>query len=112
VSDRWTGRTGIGYNTAATPDVTVTPLLPEARRWTLTAGAGFRMTDRLSADAGFEYVFQDDRRGRVRPRTRRSQPAEELNVGGYEGNAWILGVTVVYRPGGALPRAPWGAPER
>ena len=98
-SDRWDLRTGIVYNDAAASDVTVTPLLPEVDRVTLAIGAGYRISDRFRADAGFEYIFPNERRGRVRPRTSRTQTAAELNVGEYESRGLAFGATLVYRLG-------------
>ncbi|HEX7049679.1 MAG TPA: outer membrane protein transport protein [Longimicrobiales bacterium] len=98
-NDRLALRTGILYNDAATPDVTVTPLLPEGQRITLTGGLGYRFSSRFTADAGLEVIFQEERRGRVRPRESRRQTAADLNVGVYEGNALVIGLTLSYRFG-------------
>ncbi len=95
----WAVRGGVVYTEAAVPDVSVTPLLPEEDRFTLSLGLGYRFTDRFRADAGFEYIFAAERRGRVRPRTRREQTAAELNVGEYESRALAFGATLVYRLG-------------
>ncbi len=100
LSSLWALRAGIIYNNAAEPDVSVSPLLPEARRWTFSTGLGYRIADRFHADAGVEYVAQADRRGHVRPRTSRAQTAAELNRGTYESHAVAVGITLWYGFGG------------
>lgn len=100
----WRVRAGIIYNNAAEPPVSVSPLLPEARRWTFSTGLGYRITENLLADAGFEYVAQADRRGHVRPRTSRAQTASEINRGVYDSHAVAVGVTLRYRFGVPLTR--------
>ncbi len=89
-------RGGILYNTAAAPDVTVTPLLPEARRIAFASGLGYRITERFSADLGLEVLLQQERRGRVRPRISRSQTAADLNVGDYSAHGIFGGITLSY----------------
>lgn len=101
-SERLALRGGILYNDAATPDVSVTPLLIEGERVTFAGGLGYRITDRFSADAGFEVVLQEDRRGSVRPRTSSDQTAAELNVGNYSAKALVWGLTLSYRLGQLL----------
>jgi long-chain fatty acid transport protein len=100
LAEDWAIRAGIIYNNAAEPDVSVSPLLAEARRWSFTTGFGYRISDRFRGDAGVEYVAQADRRGHVRPRTSRAQTAAELNRGVYEAHAVVVGVTLRYGFGG------------
>lgn len=97
----WAFRGGVVYNNAAESDVSVSPLLPEARRWTFTTGLGYRIADHFRADAGFEYVAQADRRGHVRPRTSRAQTAAQINRGTYESHALAVGLTLRYTFTGA-----------
>lgn len=99
LSRLWAVRGGIYYNNAAEPDNSVSPLLPEARRWTFSTGFGYRIADRFYADTGVEYVSQADRRGHVRPRTSRTQTAAEINRGTYESHAVAVGVTLWYALG-------------
>lgn len=96
IAPLWAIRAGIYYNNAAEPDIGVSPLLPEARRWAFTTGVGYRIAKRFHGDVGFEYLAQADRRGRVRPQTSRDQTAAELNVGIYEAHAVAVGVTLSY----------------
>jgi long-chain fatty acid transport protein len=90
-------RAGFLFNTAATPDETVTPILPEAKRWLLTAGLGYDFGT-IRADLVYNFVNQDDRRGRVRS-PQPGQSAESLNVGTYESTAHLFGITLSYGMG-------------
>ncbi|HSL70298.1 MAG TPA: outer membrane protein transport protein [Longimicrobiales bacterium] len=94
--DQLTVRAGVLYNTAAAPDVTVTPLLPEAQRTSFAGGIGYRLSDRLTADAGIEVLVQSDRRGSVRPRNSRAETAADLNAGPYEAHGVFGGITISY----------------
>jgi len=94
-------RAGFIYNTAATPDETVTPLLPEAERNYYTAGIGYRVGG-ARIDLGYQFIDQADRRGRVRGRPTRDLTAEELNRGLFTGTGHVLGLTISYAFGGAL----------
>lgn len=89
-------RGGILRNTAAAPAVTVNPLLPEAKRTSFAGGLGYRLAERVSADLGVEVLLQDERRGRVRPRTNRTQTARELNEGRYSAHAVFVSLTLSY----------------
>jgi long-chain fatty acid transport protein len=100
LAEPWALRAGIFYNSAAEPAVSVSPLLPEARRWSFTAGLGYRLADRLYADAGIELITQADRRGHVRPRTSRAETAAELNRGTYDAHGVAVAVTLWYGVGG------------
>jgi len=60
-----TFRGGYLHHQGAAPAQTVTPLLPEGARNELTVGLGWQMSPKLHADFGYQYIRQDDRRGRV-----------------------------------------------
>lgn len=94
-------RGGFIYNTNATPDETVTPILPEAERNYVTLGVGSWLTDRLRADIYYNWVNQAARRGRVRDSWTVPVPAEQLNIGVYTNEAHLVGVTLAYRFGDA-----------
>jgi long-chain fatty acid transport protein len=87
-------RGGFVYNTPATPDETVTPILPEAERWLLTAGVGYDF-GAVRVDAFYNFVNQADRRGRVRS-PQPGQSGETMNVGVYESTAHLFGLTLSY----------------
>lgn len=99
-TDLFDVRAGFIYNTAATPDETVTPILPEAERQLYTLGLGYDFGG-LRADAFYNYVNQADRRGRVRSELPGSFTTEDLNVGVYSTTAHLLGLTLSYSLGGA-----------
>jgi long-chain fatty acid transport protein len=64
-SSTLTFRGGYLYHLGAAPDETVTPLLPEGARNEFTLGLGWQVSQKLKADFGYQYIRQDDRRGRV-----------------------------------------------
>jgi len=94
-------RGGFIYNTAAEKRYSVSPLLPEAERNYITAGAGYRFDNGLGIDVGYQHIDQSARRGRVRGRSpgMTLEQLQALNVGVYEVDAHVLGVTLSYRFG-------------
>lgn len=94
VSEMLALRGGWVYNTAATPRAT--PLLPEGERNYYSVGIGYRIGERLNADAMAMALVQEDRRGAVRP--------GEPEVGVYTADGVLFGLTLSYRLGG--PRSP------
>jgi long-chain fatty acid transport protein len=96
LTDAFTLRGGYLFNQAAAPDRTVTPLLPEANRNHLTAGLGWHATDVVEVNVAYQYLGQNDRRGRVRDeRVGEEDPsAEDLNSGLYSFNAHLIGTTI------------------
>jgi long-chain fatty acid transport protein len=87
-------RAGFVANNAATPDQTVTPILPEAKRWLLTGGLGYDFGI-VRLDVFYNYLNQADRRGRVRSPPA-DVPGETLNVGSYATTTHLLGLTFSY----------------
>ena len=67
----------------------MTPLLPENDRNALTVGLGYQLTPGLHADLAYQYIKQNDRRGRVF-----SQAVG--NTGLYSLHAHLLGLGVAY----------------
>jgi len=100
-SDALTVRAGFVYNTAAQREFSVSPLLPEAERNYYSAGLGYRFSDALQIDLGYQLVDQSDRRGRVRPLREGTsdEAARALNVGLYTAEAHVFNVTLSYRFG-------------
>lgn len=88
-SDRLALRGGFIWHTAAAPDQTVTPLLPEGERNEYTIGLGYALTPRLQLDAAYQFLRQAKRRGRVQEAL--------INTGLYEFNAHLVGLTVTAR---------------
>ncbi len=88
-SDKLSLRGGYLYHTAALPDSFVTPLLPEAPRHEFTIGVGYQLTNQLHADLAYQYVEQQDRRGRV-------FETSVGNTGLYTSSAHLFGVGLAY----------------
>lgn len=86
----WFGRAGVSYTTAAAPDETVTPLLPDMNRINYSIGAGLPFGERYMLDAGFLRVSTSGRRGRLGDRPNRSLTAEQLNNGFFTLDANIF----------------------
>lgn len=83
-SAKLTLRGGYLYHTAASPVDFVTPLLPEAPRNEFTAGVGYDFTPKLHGDFAYQYIAQQDRRGRV-------FPLPVSNTGLYDFSAHLFG---------------------
>ena len=93
-------RGGWIYNTEASPDEAVTPVLPEAERNLVTAGFGYR-AGRFEIDGYYNWIDQADRRGRVRDELPGVTDPLDLNTGVYSSTGHIIGITLTYLPGGA-----------
>lgn len=94
VDPRLTLRAGYLYNTAASPDAVVTPLLPEAERHHATLGFGLHLTGMTEINVSYQRLLQTDRRGRVRGPTEGEPPTTALNNGLYEFGAHLFGATL------------------
>jgi len=97
VTDALSLRAGYIYNTAATPEGSVSPFLPEGERNYYTAGLGFRLPMGLQLDAYYQFIDQEERRGRVRAALPGQDPVA-LNVGTYTLDAHIVGFTASFQP--------------
>ncbi len=87
-------RLGYTYAQGAAPSKTVTPLLPDANRNLITLGAGWRLGRGVVLDLAYQYVRQDDRRGRVVDPAPGTEPTPALNSGLYRIRAHVASVTV------------------
>ncbi len=92
--NNWEWRVGFAGVSAAAPDVTVTPILPDQDRMNYTAGLGIPLTKGLVLDAAYAYVWTPGRAGRIVDRTSRSQTAAQLNGGVYTLQANIFSLTL------------------
>jgi len=93
-TDKLDLRAGYIYHTGAAPPSVVTPLLPEGERNEFTIGLGFQFSRTLRADAAYQYLKQQDRRGRTGEFPSGVQPDLSLNDGLYAFNAHLFGLTI------------------
>ena len=96
MTGRTTLRGGFVANTAAAPDETVTPNLPEAARVQLAAGLGQALTNKLRLDLYYLHLFQEDRRGRTTDGGL-AVPTTAVNNGVYSFHANLFGASLVWR---------------
>jgi long-chain fatty acid transport protein len=87
-------RGGYIYHTAAAPAEVVTPLLPEGKRHEFTVGLGFQVHTKLRADFAYQYLAQQDRRGRTEEFPSGTEPDLSLNRGLYAFNAHLIAITL------------------
>ena len=92
VNPKLTVRGGFLTHAAAAPDVTVTPLLPEAGRVEGVIGAGYQLSPGIRVDAAYQIIKQSDRRGRVVDYTPGVTDPATVNSGVYKFSANLFGV--------------------
>jgi long-chain fatty acid transport protein len=93
-TDKLAVRAGYIYHTGAAPAAVVTPLLPEGERNEFTIGLGYQFTSQVRADAAYQYLIQQDRRGRTGEFPSGVAPDLSLNNGLYAFNAHLFGLTI------------------
>jgi long-chain fatty acid transport protein len=93
-SPKVTLRGGLLFHTAAAPDQTVTPLLPEGARAEGTLGLGIRLGPRARLDLAYQYIRQQDRRGRVTDPPARGPAGRSANNGLYTSKANLFGASL------------------
>ena len=93
-----TFRGGYAFNSAAAPDETVTPLLPEAKRNHFTGGVSWTPAPKVSLDVAYQFIAHADRRGRTVNPPSGTAPTVDLNSGVYRSRSDLVGVTLTYRP--------------
>ncbi len=89
--NRWNVRAGFLFHSAAAPPQTVTPLLPEGERAEATFGLGYTFSPQIRLDVAYQYIKQQDRRGRITEAPSRGSLA--ANTGIYTGGANLFGAT-------------------
>ncbi len=89
-------RAGFSASTAAAPDETVTPLLPDQDRGLGMIGAGLPLGRRFLLDAAYAHVFTPGRRGRLDERATGSTQGQALalNNGSYALNANVFSLSL------------------
>jgi long-chain fatty acid transport protein len=93
---KWTFRGGYLRHQGAAPAETVTPLLPEGARNEFTGGFTVKLSPGFSADVAYQYIKQNDRRGRTREALFNQAPTTLLNHGVYDFHAHLFGVSLGY----------------
>ena len=93
-SNDLTVRGGYIYNTGAAPDQTVTPLLPEGARNEITGGLSFKLGPMVTGAVAYQYIHQDDRRGRTRDAPPGVMPTTALNNGLYTFTGNLFGASL------------------
>ena len=73
----------------------MTPLLPEGQRNEFTVGTTVKLAAALRADLAYQYIRQNDRRGRTREPLV-GAPTTGLNNGLYDFQAHLFGVSLSY----------------
>ena len=86
-------RGGILTHNGASPDETVTPILPEGQRFEGTAGAGIRLMQNLQLDLAYQYIRQQVRRGRMTDPVGRDPLALD-NTGLFKFTANLFGASL------------------
>lgn len=87
-------RGGFSGVTAAAPDVTVTPLLPEQDRANYSLGFSLPVMQRFVVDGGWVLVTTPGRRGRIDERVLETQTAAQLNTGVYSLTANVFALSL------------------
>jgi long-chain fatty acid transport protein len=93
VGKRSVVRAGFLAHTAAAPDQTVTPNLPEAARREVTAGIGTWVSDKVRIDFAYQFIYQIDRSGRT-TNGGMAIPTAALNNGIYHFGGHLFGFSV------------------
>ena len=86
-SDNLAWRFGGGFASTAIPDGYVSPQVPDANRFYVTGGIGYKLANHLNVDASFEFEH-------LMPRT---QTTFQTQLSGtYETNVYIPGISLSY----------------
>jgi long-chain fatty acid transport protein len=72
----------------------VTPLLPEGNRLEGTVGVGIKLLPQLRLDLAYQYLDQQDRRGRVVDPPAGVAPTPAMNTGLYSFKANLFGASL------------------
>lgn len=96
LSERTVLRGGVLAHTAAAPEQTVTPLLPEGKRVEFTFGLGRWISDKVGVDLAYQYLYQPDRRGRT-GNGGLERPTAAVNNGEYAFRANLLGLNLKFK---------------
>ncbi|HXY20601.1 MAG TPA: outer membrane protein transport protein [Gemmatimonadales bacterium] len=87
-------RLGALRHNGASPDQSVTPLLPEGNRVEGTVGVGVKLLPQLRLDLGYQYLQQQDRRGRLIDPPAGTAPTPAMNTGIYSFKANLFSASL------------------
>ena len=93
-ANKATLRLGLAGATRASPDATVTPLLPEQDRGYAMIGGSYPLMDKLTIEGAYGRIFTPGRRGRTDERSSRSITATQINNGVYTLTANMLSLSL------------------
>jgi len=96
ISDSFALRAGALYDQTPQPVETVDPLLPDADRWALTGGFGYK-SGRFEVDVAFQFEPFNDRTSDNRNILIHPLTGVNLGKGTYSTTAYLLGASVRYR---------------
>jgi len=88
-------RAGFLTHKGASPDESVTPILPEGQRFEGTVGAGIRLASMLRLDVAYQYVYQGDRRGRM-IEVAAPTPASNHGIFGFTANLFGASLALAF----------------
>jgi len=88
-------RVGALTHKGASPDESVTPILPEGQRFEGTVGAGIRLASMLRLDLAYQYVYQGDRRGRM-IEVAAPTPANNHGIFGFTANLFGASLALAF----------------
>ncbi len=89
-------RGGFIFNTAAAPDQTVTPNLPEGKRYIPTFGLSTQLSRKMHLDLYYMYLNQPERAGRSTDGGM-AKPTAAVNNGIYNFKGNLFGATLAFR---------------
>jgi long-chain fatty acid transport protein len=87
-------RAGALTHNGASPNETVTPILPEGRRIEGTLGLGITLTPMVRLDLAYQYIRQATRRGRLVDPAAGVDPTPALNHGVFAFTANLFGASL------------------
>jgi long-chain fatty acid transport protein len=87
-------RGGYIWHEGAAPPEVVTPLLPEGDRAEFSVGLGYQFSEMFRADAAYQYLNQQKRRGRTSEFPSGETPDLSLNNGLFEFKGHLFGITL------------------
>ncbi len=95
LNERFALRAGFLYDQTPQPDETVDPILPDANRWALTGGFGYKAGN-FVIDVAYQYEPFADRTSENREIAAYQQGGVNLGVGTYSTTAHLFGTSISF----------------